>query len=305
MREIALPKGGEVGANEMLVRVKAAGVNPIDYKIRKNGLFKAGAGTVLGFDIAGVVEKVGAGVRDFVAGDAVYYSPEFSTSGGYAEFQVVDAGIVAHKPASLSFVEAAAVPVAGMTAWDGVMTRGAVKLGETVLVSAANGGVGSIAVQLAKAAGAWVFATCSTRSMDFVKGAPIAPHRVLNYQTEDWAEAVGRDVGERRLGGLDMVFDCAGGDVVSRSIGLMRPLGRIVTIVNPSGKLDEAYRKNVAIHYEFLQRKRETLERLTTVIERGQLKVPIDSVMGLEEAGAAQRKLEAGGVRGKIVLEVG
>jgi NADPH:quinone reductase-like Zn-dependent oxidoreductase len=127
------------------------------------------------------------------------------------------------------------------------------------------------------------------------------PDRILNYQTENWSEIVTKEA----TGGLDVVYDCAGQDVVSRSIPLMKPLGRIVTIVNPSGKLDEGYRKNVTIHYEFLQRKRATLDILRTLLERKQVTPLIDSVMKLEQAAEAHRRLEAGGVKGKIVLEVG
>ena len=306
-KEVAKPQSGP---GQLLVRVHAAGVNPIDYKVRKTGALGMGPGSILGFDAAGVVEEVGPGAAgNFKVGERVFYSPDFSQPGAYAEYNVVNASLVAHMPEGLSFVEAAAMPLAGTTAYDGVFTRGGVGIGQTVLVAAANGGVGSIAVQLAKAAGAYVFATCSTRSMEFVKSIPTVcgrgPDRVLNYQTENWSEIVAREVAAMRVGGgLDVVFDGAGQDVVSRSIGLMKPLGRIVTIVNPSGKLDEAYRKNVTIHYEFLQRKGATLEMLRVLLERKQLVPLIDSVMSLEDAPEAHRKLEAGGMKGKIVLEV-
>jgi NADPH2:quinone reductase len=295
------------GPGQLLVRVKAAGVNPIDYKLRKTGALGVGPGRILGFDAAGVVEAAGPGVAEFKPGDKVFYSPDFSTQGAYAEYQVVNAGLVAPMPAGLSFAEAAAVPLAGMTAWDGLFTRGDLRLGQTVLIAAANGGVGTLAVQMAKAAGAYVYATCSTRSMAFVTSIPVVgagpgkgPDRVFDYRTENWSELLAKEC----PGGLDLVYDCAGQDVVSRSIPLMKPLGRIVTIVNPSGKLDEAYRKNVTIHYEFLQRSRATLERLKVLLERKQLVPLIDRVMTLADAADAHRRLEEGGVNGKIVLEV-
>jgi NADPH:quinone reductase-like Zn-dependent oxidoreductase len=299
------------GVNQILVRVKAAGVNPIDAKIRKSGAFGAKAGTILGFDAAGVVEAVGIGVTDFKAGEKVFYSPDWSLPGAYAEFNVVDARLVAHMPAHLTFEEAAAVPLAGMTAWDGLFTRGELSIGQTVLVAAANGGVGVLAVQMAKAAGAYVFGTCSTRSMEFVKTIPVCgpqgkagksgPDRVLNYQTEDWPARIKSEC----PGGLDLVYDCAGQDVVSRTLPLMKPMGRIVSIVNPSGKLDEGYRKNVSVHYEFLQRKRETLERLAALMERRQLVPMVDGVLALEQVAEAHRRIEAGGAAGKIVLRLG
>jgi NADPH:quinone reductase len=294
--------------NQILVRVKAAGVNPIDYKLRKTGALNAGPGKVLGFDAAGVIEQVGPGVIDFKPGDAVFYSPDFSMPGTYAQFNVVSASLVAAMPRTLSFEQAAAIPLAGTTAWDALFTRGELMLGQTVLVAGANGGVGSLALQMAKAAGAYVYATCSGRSLEFVKSIPVSgaaghsrgPDRIFNYQTENWPEAIKAEC----PGGLDVVFDCAGQDVISRCIPLMKPLGRIVTIVNPTGKLDEAYRRNVTIHYEFLQRRRATLDALRVLAERRQLVPLVDTVLPLEAAADAHRRLEAGGVKGKIVLKI-
>lgn len=292
------------GPNQLLVKVHAAGVNPIDYKLRQTGALGIKPGAVLGFDVAGTVEALGPGVHDFKIGDQVFYSPAFGLPGAYAQFNLVDAAIVAPMPKGLSFIEAAAIPLAGMTAWDGVVTRGDVRLGQTVLITAANGGVGSIALQLCKAAGAYVFATASERSLDFVK--TLAPDRLINYQQEE----VARVIAAEAPAGLDLVYDCVGRDIVSKAIGLMKPSrhgregGRIVTIVNPTGSLAEAYRKNITIHYEFLQRRRETLEHLKTLLERKQVRPLIDSVLPLERAADAHRRLEAGGVRGKIVLDV-
>lgn len=293
------------GINQLLVKVRAVGVNPIDCKLRRTGALGIKPGAVLGFDAAGVVEAVGPGVTEFAPGDEVYYSPAFGSPGAYAQYHVVEAALVAHKPKTLSFEEAAALPLAGMTAWDGVVTRGAVGLAQTVLVTAANGGVGSLAVQICKAAGAYVYATASSRNVDFVRGLGV--DRVLNYQTEDWSQII---AAETVGGGLDLVYDCVGQDVVSRAIPLMKPSregregGRIVTIVNPSGQLAEGYRRNVAIHYEFLQRRRSTLEKLTLLVERKQIRPLLDRVLPWEQVAEAHRRLEAGGVQGKIVLRV-
>jgi NADPH:quinone reductase len=301
-----LPKPSP-GPNQIVVRVHAAGVNPIDYKLRKTGALGFGPGKVLGFDAAGTVDSVGPGVAEFQPGDRVFYSPDFSLPGAYAQFNLVRADLVAPMPPGLSFEQAAAIPLAGMTAWDGLFTRGHLALGQTVLIAAANGGVGSLALQLAKAAGAFVFATCSTRSTDFVKSIPTAggtgaggADRLLNYQTQDWSAIIKSEC----PGGLDLVYDCAGQDVVSRSIPLMKLYGHIVTIVNPSGQLDEAYRRNLSIDYEFLIRRRATLDILSTLLQRRQLTPLIDSVLPLEQAAEAHRRLESGGVRGKIVLRI-
>lgn len=292
------------GPNQLLVRVHAAGVNPIDYKLRKTGALGFGPGKILGFDAAGVVEAVGPGVTDFRPGDKVFYSPDFSAPGAYAEFNLVRADLAAPMPEHLTFQQAAALPLAGMTAWDGLFTRGQLMLGHTVLITAANGGVGSLALQMAKAAGACAIVTCSTRSLEFVNSLATAcgrgADRVLNYQTENWSDIIKAEF----PAGLDLVYDCAGQDVVSRSIPLMKPLGRIVTIVNPAGKLDEAYRRNVAIHYEFLQRRGTILHYLKTLADRRQLIPLIDSVLPLADAAEAHRRLEAGGIKGKIVLQI-
>ena len=195
LRLVDVPKP-TAGPNELVVRVRAAGVNPIDYKLRKTGALGVGAGTILGYDVAGIVEEIGPGVTDFKPGDRVFYSPDFSLPGAYAEFHLVHSRLVAAMPSNLSFEQAAALPLAGTTAWEAMFNRGGVSVGHNILIAGANGGVGSLAVQLGRAAGAFVFATCSTRSMEFVRSIPVAgpkgkntgPNRALNYQTEAWWE---------------------------------------------------------------------------------------------------------------------
>ena len=299
------------GLNELLVRVMAVGVNPIDYKLRTEGAAGPKSarvplppGFILGFDVAGIVEACGAGTTRFRPGDRVFYSPDFRR-GAYCEFNVVPENLVALMPRNCSFAQAAAIPLAGTTAHDSLFSRGKLVLGETILISAANGGVGSIGVQLAKAAGACVIATCSPRSAEFVQSIPVpggrGPDRVLHYTIPDWPETVRREF----PAGIDMVFDCVGGDVVSRSIPLLRPEGRVVTIVNPAGLLEEGYRRNLALHYYAVQRSGATMEKLRALLERGQVVPLVEAVLPLEKAAEAHRRLEAGGVKGKIVLKVG
>ncbi|MEJ2634542.1 MAG: alcohol dehydrogenase catalytic domain-containing protein, partial [Calditrichia bacterium] len=159
------------GPNELLVKVYATSVNPVDYKIRKAGSW-AGLElpAVIGYDASGVVEEIGPGVQDFRPGDEVFYTPEiFGKPGTYAEYHVVDEAIVARKPSNLTHEEAAGIPLAGGTAWDALMTRGLLMAGETVLIHGGSGGVGSLAVQIAKAAGAYVYTTCGDYSKDLVR----------------------------------------------------------------------------------------------------------------------------------------
>jgi NADPH2:quinone reductase len=285
---------------EVLVRVHAAALNAVDYKIRKAGSW-AGVKppAVLGYDAAGVVEAVGAGVKAFKPGDEVFYSPSiWGGQGSYAEYQVADESIVALKPKNLSFIEAAALPLAGMTAWDAM---GFLKPqpGSTVLVHAAAGGVGSLAVQMAKAAGARVLGTCRAENQELVKalGADVA----IDYRAEDFVTAVLRETGGE---GVDGVYDTVGGDTLACSIKVIKHYGRAATCVNAIGDLGGANPRNITIYFGFMERARHKLEALRVLAERGQLHPVIDSVIPLSEVAEGHRRLEAGGVRGKIVLQV-
>jgi NADPH2:quinone reductase len=290
----------EPQATEVLVRVHAAALNPVDYKIRRDGRW-AGVKppAVLGYDAAGVVEAVGAGVKAFKPGDEVYYSPSiWAGQGSYAEYQVSDESIVAHKPSNLSFIESAALPLAGMTAWDAMQFLQP-EPGTTLLVHAAAGGVGSLAVQMAKAAGARVLGTCRKENQEMVKalGVDVA----IDYRAEDFVTAVRRETGGE---GVDSVYDTVGGNILARSIEVIKPHGRAVTCVNSTGDLSAANPKNITIYFGFMERTRAKLEAVRVLVERQQLKPVIDSVIPLEEVAAGHRRLEAGGVRGKIVLQI-
>lgn len=293
---------------ELLVAVKAVGVNPIDYKIRKTGVFNAGPGRILGFDVAGVVQAVGPDARDFKPGDAVYYAADLAGDGAYAQLHAVDESIVAHKPANLDFNSASAVPLAGLTAWQALIERCRLTLGQTVLIHGGSGGVGSMAVQLAHAAGAYVFATCSQANAELVRS--LGADRGIDHRTEDFAqvikqEAMSAGAPAAELGGaVDVVFDCFGGDCVLRSIPITRNGGKIATIVNATGDLAAGYRRNISLEYVFLNRRRSDLETLTALVERGRLKPVVRTVLPLSAAAEAQRQLERGGGFGKIVLQV-
>jgi len=289
------------GPGELLVKVYATSVNPVDYKIRQNGTW-AGVQppAVIGYDVSGVVAALGDSVGDFAVGDEVFYTPDiFAGPGSYAEYHVAHESIVARKPDNVSHTEAASIPLAGGTAWDAIVTRAQLRPGERVLVHAAAGGVGSLAVQIAKTAGATVYATCSSRSRDLVEqlGADV----VIDYRSENVAEVIGRETNGE---GGDVVFDTVGGDTIAHNIAITKPGGRIVSVVNTSGDLNAAYGKNITLHFLFLQRARTKLDALREQIERGRIKPVIDSVLPLENVAEAHAKLERGGVRGKIVLQV-
>lgn len=290
------------GPGQVLVRVLASGVNPVDYKIRRSG---AWAGVqppaVIGYDVSGVVEAVGPGVTEFKPGDEVYYTPEIfgGRPGSYAQYHVADAAIVARKPRNLDHVQAAAVPLAGGTAWDAIVARARVQPGETVLIHGGAGGVGHFAVQIARAAGARVLATCSRANLDFVRelGADVA----IDYEHDDFVEVVRQETEGQ---GVDVVFDTVGGSLLSRSIAATRPGGRLVSIVSAGGDLDAAHRKNLTLHFLFLLRRRERLDSLRALIERGLVRPHVDQVLPLEQVARAHQRLETGHGRGKIVLQI-
>jgi len=285
---------------EVLVRVHAASINPVDYKIRAAGSW---AGIVppaiIGYDAAGVVQAVGACVTAFKPGDEVFYTPAiFGRQGSYAEYNVTDESIVALKPKNLSFVEAASLPLAGCTALDAVEYM-RIRPGHTVLIHAAAGGVGSMAVQMARASGARVIGTCRASNVEWVKS--IGVDVAIDYRAEDFVQAVMRETSGQ---GVEAVYDTVGGDTLARSIAVVKPFGRMISIANTTGDLNGAYRKNISIYFCFMERARHKLEALRVMAERGQLFPVIDSVLPLSQVAEGHRRIEAGGVRGKLVLKV-
>ncbi len=299
-KEQDMPKP-EPGVNDVLVKVYATSVNPVDYKIRNAG---AWAGVkppaIIGYDVSGVVEAVGSGVKSFNPGDEVYYTPEIvNAQGSYAQYHVANEAIVAIKPSNLNHVEAASIPLAGCTAFDALVTVANIKAGESVLIHAGAGGVGSLALQIAKALGVYVFTTCGSYNKELVK--QLGADRIIDYRTEDFVDVVLEETANK---GVDVVFDTVGGETLSRSVKAVKPSGRIVSIVSSDVKLDAAKEKNITVSYMFMQRGRSKLDALRALIEKGKVRPVIDSVMPLKDVALAHQKLEKGGVRGKIVLKV-
>lgn len=293
----------QAGPGEVQVRVVAAGTNPVDATLRASGLSMGiEPPVVLGADISGLVEEVGPGVTDLSPGDEVYYTPEVfgpRSNGSYAEYHVAKADIVAKKPASLSHEEAAAVPLAGGTAYEAIVRRLAVRIGETVLIHGGAGGVGSFAVQIAKAAGARVLATAGPYNQEILRelGADVA----IDYSSQDVTEVVLDDTGGV---GVNAVFDTVGGGTIVESIPATKPFGRLATILGAQGDLTPLYQKNQILYGVFLTRERARLEEMSTLIERGQVRPLVVEVLPLEEVGKAHERLDSGHGRGKVVLKV-
>jgi NADPH2:quinone reductase len=291
------------GPGEILVRVMASGTNPVDAKVRAQGAWaRIAPPAVLGYEAAGVVEELGAGVDDFKPGDEVFYTAEIfgNARGTYAEYNVVAARIVARKPRRLDFARAAAIPLAGGTAYEAVVERLALRPGETVLIHGGAGGVGSFAVQLAREAGARVLATASAGNLETLRrlGAAVA----IDYNREDPTEVALRETDGR---GVDAVLDTVGGELTARSVGAVREYGRLAAILTPRGDLGIFSLKNLTLHGIFLGRDRRRLEALARLVDRYQLEPLVDQVIPLAEVARAHHRLDSGHGRGKMVLDVG
>ncbi|MEU1118096.1 MULTISPECIES: NADP-dependent oxidoreductase [unclassified Streptomyces] len=287
----------EPGLTEILVRVHAAGVNPVDWKTRAEGTFGTWGDTpILGYDVSGVVEEVGPGVTLYQPGDAVFGMPRFpEQTGGYAEFVAAPARRFAPKPAGLSHVEAAALPLAALTAWQGLVETAGLRAGQRVLIHAAAGGVGHLAVQIAKAHGAYVIGTAREEKHAFLRG--LGADEVIDYTRVDFTEAV-RDV--------DIVLDGVGGAYGARSLEVIRPGGHLVTLPDPGGLPDPDRARELGVHtgWTIVEPDRAGLLEIARLVDEGKLRVEIDTVLPLEEAAKAHARGEQGRTQGKIVLQV-
>ncbi|CAD5929831.1 2-methylene-furan-3-one reductase [Planktothrix tepida] len=301
---------------EILVRLKAAGINPIDTKLRSRGTFYPDQmPSILGCDGAGIIEAVGSEVEKFQVGDAVYFCQGGlgEQSGNYAELIVVDEKFATLKPQSLSFIEAAASPLVLITAWEALYDRGRLQPGQKVLIHAGAGGVGHVAIQLAKLQGAEVATTVgSDENIDFVK--QLGADFVINYKQTDFVE----NVLEWTQGeGVDLAFDTVGKEVFYQTVFAIKNYGDLVTILEPDpkfGSFKDARLKNLRISLELmltpmLQSRMDDqldqtkiLQQCARLMDEGKLKIVVNQTFPLAEAAEAHQQLEAGGMKGKLVL---
>jgi NADPH:quinone reductase-like Zn-dependent oxidoreductase len=290
LEDVARPEPKE---NEILVRVIAAGVNPIDALLRE-GTYAKEFGTRLplvpGCDIAGVVEKAGKKVAKLKVGDAVYgYVRE---GGGYAEYAVATEEEVSPKPKSLSFVAASAVPLAALTAWQALIDGAKLKAGQTVLIHGGSGGVGTMAIQIAKARGAHVIATASTPNQDLLKelGADVA----IDYSKTKFEDAATN---------VDVVLDSVGKDTLARSYGVVKKGGFIATLVSrlDQAELDKRGIRGASIS---VMPNAKELAEITKLIEAKQVKPVVTRMIALADAVNAQQQIATQHTRGKIVLRI-
>ncbi len=286
----------EPAPTEVLVRVSAAGVNPVDWKTRARGGFIGEPPFTVGWDVAGIVERTGPGVTRFAAGDRVFGMPRFPReAAAYAEYATSPSRQLARTPDALDDVEAAALPLAGLTAWQALVETAGVGPGTRVLVLAAAGGVGHLAVQIAKARGAWVAGTARAEKHASLRGLGV--DEAVDYTRDD--------VGAR-LRELDVVLDAVGGEVGAAALPSLREGGLLVTLVGASAaSLREAAGDRVRVTGILVEPDRYGLEELAALVERGELRPVVERTFPLEEASAAHELGEAGRTTGKLVLVTG
>ncbi|MDQ0700958.1 NADP-dependent oxidoreductase [Streptomyces sp. W4I9-2] len=319
MRDAETPDP-QVGADDVLVKIHAAGVNPLDLRIR-NGDFKAflpyRLPLVLGNDLAGTVVRVGRSVTGFAVGDEVYARPDKDRIGTFAEFIAVHQDDLAPKPATLTMAEAASLPLVALTAWQALVQRAHVQPGQKVLIHAGAGGLGSIAVQLAKALGAQVATTVSTAKVVLARdlGADI----VVDYRTQDFSEL---------LDGYDVVLDSLGGENLAKSLLVLKPGGTAISVAGPPDPAfarelganpflrlamtalsfktrRDAKRGGVTYSFLFMKANGDQLRELTPLIDAGKIRPVVDRVFPFDETLQAMEYVEKGRAKaGKVVVSM-
>ncbi|MEU9171578.1 NADP-dependent oxidoreductase [Streptomyces sp. NPDC048420] len=310
----------EVGADDVLVRIEASSVNPLDRMIRDGELktiLPYKVPFVLGNDLAGVVTEVGSAVTRFVVGDEVFARPDKNRIGTFAELIAVHQDDVAVKPATLTMEEAASLPLVALTSWQALVERARVQPGQKVLIHAGSGGLGTIAIQLAKQLGAHVATTASTANVDLVKslGADV----VVDYKKQAF---------ETVLHDYDVVLDSLGGDTLLKSLDVLKPGGKVISVAGPPDAAlarelganpvirlvmsalsfrirRAARRRNVTYSFLFMKASGDQLRELTTLVEAGKIRPVVDTVFPLESAREALEYLEAGRAKaGKVVVKM-
>lgn len=282
---------------EVLVRVYAAGVIATELQWDETYQTKAGSPRALpipGPDLSGVVEEIGSGITALARGDEVYAMLGYGRDGAEAEFTIALPSELAPKPRTLDHVQAAAVPLTALTAWQALFVQARLAAGQTILIHGAAGGVGVFAVQLARWAGAHVIATASARNRDFLR--ELGANEIIDYTTTRFEEAVH---------GVDFVFDTVGGDTLQRSWQVVKPGGVLLSIVSPRPSFAEAKGYDVRPVWFIVQPNREQLVTIGALIDEGKVRPIIDTVLPLAQARQAYEQGAKGHTRGKIVLRVG
>lgn len=291
--KVSLP---ELGADQVLVKVAATSINPIDWKLREGYLkqmFPWSFPIILGWDVAGEIVEVGQKVKDYHVGDRIFARPETTRFGTYADYTIVDSNLLAPVPESIAFTEAAAVPLAGLTALQALFDHGSLKAGEKVLIHAGAGGVGTYAIQLAKNAGAYVITTASPRNHELVK--KLGADEVIDYHTTDFEEV---------LTDIDLVFDTMGGEIQKKSFSVLKEHGRLISVLSIEDETLAAT-KQIEAKAIWLRTNGEQLSELAKLMADGKLVSVIGETFPLTRQGIydAHALSETHHAVGKIVLD--
>ena len=293
MVTLAVP---QITDDQVLIKVKAVGINPVEAKIRSGKHISAKTlqlPVILGKDVSGIIEQVGKNVTGFNVGDAVFGLAAHT----YAEYVAADALVVVKKPENITFEEAAAVPLAGLTAYQAIYEHLKIRSGESILIQSAAGGVGHLAVQFAKIAGASVSGTASGKNIDFIK--TLGTDKPIDYKTERFEDLVAD---------LDAVLDTMGGEILYRAIKCLKPGGRVVCL--PSSTKDDpeaiscAQEQGVDLMWTMLKFKRDDLQHIADLLEEGKLKVSVQTILPMNQIVAAHEQIESLGTRGKMVIQM-
>lgn len=314
--ELPMPALNE---NDILVEIYAASVNQLDSKL-KSGEFKQllpyTFPLILGHDVAGIVTKVGANVRKFKVGDAVYARPADFNIGGFAEYIAIPENEVANKPANITMEEAASIPLVGLTAWQALIEKASLQKSQKVFIQAGSGGVGTIAIQLAKHLGAWVATTTSTANADLVKS--LGADEVIDYKKDDF---------EAKLSDIDVVLNSQDTKTLGKSLRILKPNGKAISISGPpTPEFGDAIRanwllkialkwlsagirkkaKSLGVQYDFLFMRADgdQLKQITQLIEAGAIKPVVDKIFPFDQANEALAYVESGRAKGKVVVKI-
>ncbi|MFE1774414.1 NADP-dependent oxidoreductase [Streptomyces sp. NPDC059008] len=295
LTEVDLPRPTP-GIGEILVAVHAAGVNPTDWKHRAGALSVGPPPFVLGWEVSGVVEAVGLGVTLFKPGDEVFgMLPYPSGVGAYAEYATGPARAFVRKPSALGHIEAGAIPLAALTAHQALVDTADIRPGQRVLIHAAAGGVGHLAVQIAKARGAHVIGTASAAKHDLLR--ELGADELIDYRTTDFADVVSE---------VDIVLDTLGGDIRTRSLDVLRPGGIVVSIVPPvtEEETKKAAELGVRLETMIVEADQAGMRAVADLVEAGKLRAHVDAALPLTEAAKAHALGETNRTTGKLVLTV-
>jgi len=284
------------GSTQVLIKVAAAGVNPVDFHVRNGMLQDSDTHTlplVLGWDAAGTVAEIGEDVENLKIGDEIFVFSPISLQGTYAEYLAVDANLVVVKPKNLNMAESAGVPLAAVTAWQGLIQDGQLKKGQTVLVLGGSGGVGGFAIQIAKSIGAHVITTASAKNEAYVKS--LGADEFINYKETEFDDVVKN---------VDLVLVTTNGDdVVARSLNITKKGGHVVSTLDD---IDAETVKESAVNFSrmWVQPNGDDLTAIRDLIEQGDISVKIDSIYPLEKTNEAILKSESQRAVGKIIVSI-